>query len=55
MSVPSAQTPKGHDALSKVSPFHTAYAKQLIDTVGKEKIAEMVKAITELSTAMKSL
>jgi DNA-binding MarR family transcriptional regulator len=48
-------TPKGHNALSKIRPFHTAYAEQLIDTVGEAKVAEMVKAITELSTAMKSL
>ncbi|CAH7120592.1 MULTISPECIES: MarR family winged helix-turn-helix transcriptional regulator [unclassified Vibrio] len=48
-------TPKGHNALSKIRPFHKAYAEQLIDTVGEEKVAEMVKAITELSTAMKSL
>lgn len=47
-------TSKGHDAMSKISPFHSACAEQLIDEIGKEKVADMVKVIQDLSSAMKS-
>lgn len=48
-------TSKGHDALSRIRPFHTEYAEQLIETIGNKNVAEMIKALTDLSNAIKSL
>lgn len=48
-------TQKGHNALSKITPFHTAYAEQLVNELGEDRMAEMVKAVAELSAAMNNL
>ncbi len=48
-------TKKGYSALSKITPHHTAYAEQIASELGEERMAEMVKAVTELSVAMNNL
>lgn len=48
-------TPEGYKALAKLTPFHSAYAQQLVDELGEDKLAKMAQVASELSAAMDKL
>ncbi|KJY87581.1 MarR family transcriptional regulator [Vibrio neptunius] len=48
-------TQEGYKALAKLTPFHSAYAQQLVDELGEDKLAKMAQVASELSAAMDKL
>ncbi|MEC3958611.1 MarR family winged helix-turn-helix transcriptional regulator [Nocardia sp. CDC153] len=50
-----AITEGGHDAVRRIDPQHAAMAKRLTAQLGKEKLARIVDALTDLSVALEAL
>lgn len=50
-----AITEAGHDAVRRIDPQHAAFAKRLTAQVGKQRLAEIVDALTDLSAALEAL
>ncbi|WP_040813905.1 MarR family winged helix-turn-helix transcriptional regulator [Nocardia concava] len=50
-----AITEAGHDAVRRIDPQHAAYAKRLTAQLGKQRLAEIVDALTDLSAALEAL
>ncbi|MEU6563529.1 MarR family winged helix-turn-helix transcriptional regulator [Nocardia nova] len=47
-----AITEEGHDAIRRITPHHATLAKHLAAELGSARFAEIVTALTELSTAL---
>ncbi|GAB0103592.1 MarR family transcriptional regulator [Nocardia sp. JMUB6875] len=50
-----AITEAGHDAVRRIDPQHAAFAKRLTAQLGKQRLAEIVDALTDLSAALEAL
>ncbi|WP_312740066.1 MarR family transcriptional regulator [Cedecea neteri] len=48
-------TEKGHEAVSRINPQHAAFAKQLEDITGQERMAEILDAMTELHKTLEDI
>ncbi|MEN5017877.1 MarR family transcriptional regulator [Erwinia sp. Eh17-17] len=48
-------TEKGYAVVNKISPQHAAFAKQLEDRIGKDKMAEIIDAMTGLRNTLEEI
>ena len=48
-------TSKGYEVLSKITPFHKAYAEEFCNQVGEENMHEIVEKITKLNNIINQI
>ncbi len=48
-------TPQGRDALRRIAPAHAELARQLVDKVGHDQLAQMLDGLEQLSDALDAL